>query len=109
MPLPIQCSGAPPAAERGSPMTLTVTVDLTPEQEAALRDSLARHEHEHARHILSGALIPTLETLFEADTILSLSDDWDNLLDHAAALIDHELPLLPDERLNRAGIYGDHA
>ncbi len=44
-------------------MTLPVTLNLSPEAEAKLRESLARKDGESARQVLAEAVAPTVENL----------------------------------------------
>jgi len=50
-------------------MTLPVTLNLSPEAEAKLRESLARKDGESARQVLAEAVAPTVENLLSHPVI----------------------------------------
>jgi antitoxin ParD1/3/4 len=94
-------------------MTLTVTLDLSPEVEAELRDSIAHHDTERIRQLLTNALTPTVEALLQQPRG-SVPDDteWDMLADQLVDLVARTLPadapVLSEYAASRAGIYEEH-
>ncbi len=93
-------------------MTMTITLELSPEMEAKLREGIARHDAEGVRQVLADALAPTVEALLQ-QTPQQLSEDEfetlaDQLADELAARIESQTPVLSDYAVSRAGIYEDH-
>jgi hypothetical protein len=89
---------------------VTITLELPPQLEGQLRDALAQGDLGTARRLLADALMPTIEAMLrEAEPPLSdaefealadeLADEWE---------ADGGGVVLPDEALNREGIYQDH-
>lgn len=93
-------------------MTLTVTLDLTPEMEAELRRSLYRYDTEQVRQLLAEALIPTVEELMQQVPRPVADEEWDTvadqLINEVAATLPPESQPLSDAAVSRAGIYEDH-
>lgn len=91
---------------------MTITLELSPEQETRLRKKAAQRDIEAVRRVLAEAMEPTIEALLEerSDGMTDeefeacaneLADEWEAASDPGA------LPL-PDEALTREGIYGEH-
>lgn len=93
-------------------MTLTVKLDLSPEQETQLRDSIARHDIARVRQLLSDALEDTVESLLHDGLETPDESAFDTmtaqLVDMVAETITPETPILSDEAVSRTGIYEDH-
>ncbi|MCZ7571624.1 MAG: hypothetical protein M5U01_24000 [Ardenticatenaceae bacterium] len=93
-------------------MTLTVTLDLTPEMEAELRRSLYRHDTAQVRQLLAEALIPTVKELMQQVPAPVADEEWDTvaaqLINEVAANLPPESQPLSDAAVSRAGIYEDH-
>ncbi len=94
-------------------MTLTVTINLPPEVEAELRQSIAHHDTERVRQMLTDALAPTVEALLnEGPTLFSDDHEWDaladQLVDTVTTALPKSLPILSDYATSRAGIYEEH-
>jgi antitoxin ParD1/3/4 len=93
-------------------MTLTVTLDLSPEVEAELRDSIAHHDTERVRQLLTNALIPTIEALLQPSAVPAHNDEWDaladQLIDTFAVAAPTDAPILSGYAISRAGIYQEH-
>ncbi len=97
---------------RKNPMTLTITLELSPEMEATLREEIARHDAENIRRLLADALAPTVEALLQQPAS-PLSDDEfevvaERLADELASGIKPGTPALSDYAVSRAGIDEDH-
>jgi len=93
-------------------MTLTITLELSPEVEVKLREGIARHDTESVRRLLTDAVAPTVEALF-AEVPEHLSDDEfetlaEQVADELAAYVGSNAPILSDYAVSRAGIYEDH-
>jgi len=99
-------------------MSLTVTLELSPETEVKLRESLVRKDAESARRVLAEAFAPTVENLlnFEGVEGLSqkspedLSDEEfealaDQLADEVERMIAPGTPPLSDYALSRESFY----
>lgn len=102
-------------------MTLTVMLELSPEAEAKLVESLARKDAESARQILAEAVAPTVENLLSHPEIEEpgqkspdeLSNEefeslLDQLADEADRLIKPGTPPLSDYAFSRESFYEDH-
>jgi hypothetical protein len=94
-------------------MTITVTLDLSPEAEAKLRESIAQHDSERVRQVLSDALTPTVEALLQQAAGPEPSDDeWEQLADYLSdtftAATPADVPSLSAYATSRAGIYEEH-
>ncbi len=101
-------------------MTLTITLNLSPEAEAELQESIARKDAESARQLLVEAVAPTVESLLsqaEGDELeqkspAQLSDaEFEALADRLAEEVDRLIPswtpALSDYALNGEGVYKD--
>lgn len=93
-------------------MTVTITLELSPEMEAKLRAEIARHNAERVRQLLADVLTPTVEVLLR-QTLEELSDEdfeelADQLADELDACMEPNGSVLSDYAVNRAGIYEDH-
>jgi antitoxin ParD1/3/4 len=93
-------------------MTMTITLELSPEMEAKLREGIARHDAESVRQLLADALTPTVEALLRQASEQLSEDEFEALADQLAdALAEHlepNTPVLSDYAVSRAGIYEDH-
>lgn len=94
-------------------MTLTVTLNLAPDVEAELRDSIAHKDAERVRQMLTDALTPTIEALLHDPASISYDDEeWEvlveQLLDTVAAAAPAGLPVLSEYATTRAGMYEEH-
>ncbi len=94
-------------------MTLTVTIDLSPETEAELRKSIAHRDTERIRQVLAEALTPTVEALLQPAAAPPQSDEaWDTLADELINMFTSaapaDAPILSDYAVSRAGIYEEH-
>jgi hypothetical protein len=94
-------------------MTITVTLDLPPDVEIELRKSIAQGDSDRVRQLLADALTPTVEALFRQATGAELDpDEWEQIAERLigtfAAALPSEVSTLPDDALNRAGIYAEH-
>jgi hypothetical protein len=98
---------------------MVITLELSLEAEAKLRESAARQDVETVRRLLTEAVGPSLDAAVEA----LLSDPSHGLARRADGLTDAEfealadelvtmtpaLPTLSDEAVSREGIYAEHA
>lgn len=92
---------------------IKITLELSSEVEAKLRESLVRHDAETMRQLLAEAFSPTVETLLKQASEPSPSNDEfefiaDQLVEEFAACVGSETPMLSDYAVSRAGIYEDH-
>ncbi len=101
-------------------MTLPVTLTLSPEAEAKLRESLARKDGESARQVLAEAVAPTVENLLSHPVVEErepkspdgLNDEEfealaDQLVDEMDRLIPPGTPPLSDYALSQESFYTD--
>jgi hypothetical protein len=93
-------------------MTLIVRLDLSPDQEAQLRDGIVHHDTERIRQVLTEALTPAVETLLHQELEQPDEDEFEAVADQLAGLVaatvSDETPILTAEAVSRAGIYEDH-
>lgn len=84
---------------------MTVTLQLTAEQERRLQQGAARNDQEAVRRVLYQAADEAAEVLLRQTSRARSSVDFQATLDELAAF---DAPELPEHALTRAGIYGDH-
>ncbi len=102
-------------------MTMTVTLELSSEAEAKLRESIARKDAESASRVLAEAFAPAVENLLKSHEIEELpqkspdelSDEEfealaDQLADETERMIAPGTPPLSDYALSRESFYEDH-
>jgi hypothetical protein len=93
-------------------MLLIVTLDLSPEMEAELRQSINHNDIENVRQLLAEALVPTVENLFQEVTESAEDEEWeivaDQLINELAASLSADMPPLSNHAVSRASIYEDH-
>jgi antitoxin ParD1/3/4 len=91
---------------------MQITLELSPEVEVRLRESVADGDAEAIRRLLMEILTPTVEALLH-ETPAELTDTEfevvaDQLVDELTASLGPNVPLLSDYAVSRAGIYEDH-
>ncbi|NMG09487.1 hypothetical protein [Brasilonema sp. UFV-L1] len=96
----------------------TITLQLSPQLEQKLRESIARRDAQSIRQLLADAFAPTVEALLEQthsqfnDEELKNEEDLeasvDKLLDEFASHVGSHLPTPSDYAVSREGIYEDH-
>lgn len=92
----------------------TITLQLTPELEQKLQESIARQDAFSIRQLLADALAPTVEALLSKKTSNNKLKDEDELeagLDRFLDEIKHRngsIPTLSDYALSRESIYEEH-
>lgn len=85
---------------------MTITLQLSDEQERRLEEGAARHDAAAVREVLLQAVDATVEEILspprqpDPETLLAVLDKL--------AMELGDVPALPEEALSRAGIYGDH-
>ncbi len=89
-----------------------ITLELSPELEIRLRESIVHRDAEAVFRLLVEVLTPTVETLLrESPAELSEAEfeaAADQLADELAANLGAHVPSLPDSAISREGIYEDH-
>lgn len=92
---------------------MTITLNLSPEQEAQLRSLIARQDAVSIRNLLAEAVAPTVEALLSQPSEELSIDEFDAILDQLAdemaSYFGPNPPVLSDYAVSRAGIYEDHA
>jgi antitoxin ParD1/3/4 len=92
--------------------SMQITLELSPDVEVRLRESVADGDAEAIRRLLEEALTPTVEALLrEASTELTDTEFEvvaDQLADELTASLGSDVPSLSDYAVSRAGIYEDH-
>ena len=91
---------------------MQITLELSPDIEVRLRESVAHGDAEAVRRLLVEVLTPTVEALLQ-ETPAELTDTEfetaaDQLADELRASLGPNAPLLSDYAVSRAGIYEDH-
>jgi hypothetical protein len=86
---------------------MTITLNLSPEQEQRLRAGTAHQDAQTVREVLLQAVDSTVQELLSSSARQDKARDLSDLLDKIAADL-RDAPVLPDEALTREGIYGDH-
>jgi antitoxin ParD1/3/4 len=91
---------------------MKIILELPPDVESRLRESVARHDADAVRHLLVEAFAPTVEALLralpEALTDAEFEAVADQLADKLLACRGPNAPSLSDEAISRTGIYEDH-
>ena len=84
-------------------MTVTITLELSPEMEAKLRAGIAHHDAEGIRHLLADALVPTVDILLRQAPDQLSDDEFEALADQLAAelaaCMEPDTPALSDAQL----------
>jgi antitoxin ParD1/3/4 len=91
---------------------MQITLELSPDIEVRLRESVAHGDAEAVRRLLVEAFTPTVEALLQK-TPAELTDTEfevvaDQLADELTALLGPNVPSLSDYAVSRVGIYEDH-
>ena len=93
-------------------MTMTITLELTPELEARLQEGIARRDAATVRQALHEAVEPTVEELMTDETEDLSDEEFDRLSEELVAHVSKNLPPdwegLSDYAMSREGIYEDH-
>ena len=91
---------------------IRITLELSCETEAKLRESLARHDAAQTRQLLAEAFASTVEAMLQQTSEPSNDDQFELIADQLAAefaaCVGSDAPLLSDYAVSRAGIYQDH-
>jgi hypothetical protein len=86
---------------------MTITLELSPDQEQRLRAGAARQDAQVVREVLLQAVDSTVEVLLHASVRQPEAGTLPTLLDKIASEF-RDAPILSDEAVSRAGIYADH-
>ena len=91
---------------------MTITLELSIEQERLLRESAASADAAAMRQVLLQAIESTIENLLRLSAEATSAPDFEALADRlaerfAASTTSDHRPL-PDEAMTREGIYGNH-
>lgn len=93
-------------------MTLTVTIDLSPDEEKILQLSILRRDKVKVRQLLSNALEPTIAALMQITDSDLDNLTFDEISERLWAEVDARLPAdfqpLSDFAMSREGIYDEH-
>ena len=91
---------------------MQITVELSPDLEEQLRESVAHRNAEAVRQLLVAALAPTVEALLQEPARELVEAEFealaDQLAEELAASLGPNVPSLSDDAVSRAGIYEDH-
>jgi hypothetical protein len=86
---------------------MTITLELSPEQEHRLQAGAARQDPQAVREILLQAVDSAVEGLLRTSVSRPKTSPLSVLLDEIAEQL-RDAPALSDEAVSRAGIYADH-
>lgn len=91
---------------------MQITLELSPDIEVRLRESVAHGDTDAVRRLLVELLTPTVEALLQ-ETPAEVTDTEfeavaDQLADELTASLGPNVPSLSDYAVSRAGIYEDH-
>ena len=91
---------------------MQITLELSSDTEARLRESLTRGDAEAVRRVLAEVLTPTVETLLQEVPTELIEVEFeamaDQLADELRADLGPSAPTLSDYAVSREGIYEDH-
>ena len=91
---------------------MTITLELSAEQERRLREGTHRKDADAVREVLLGAIDSTVEDLLSSPSRKLAEPDFEMLADRLAESFARTSPSnhrpLSDEAVTREGIYGDH-
>lgn len=90
---------------------MTVTFEISPEEETELREKMSLHDEEAVRRLLGGVALPVVVTLFEKTTSKTsglTNAEFEALADAVADIATTRQTPLSDEAVSRAGIYAEH-
>ena len=91
---------------------MKITLELSPDVEAQLRESATRHDAEAVRRLLMEAVAPTVEALLREAPDELTDAEFETLAaqlaDEVIACLGPSVPSLSDYAVSRAGIYEDH-
>lgn len=93
---------------------IVVTLELSSELEAKLRQSVERRDPGSMRQLLAEAIAPTVEALLRQATDRGIENDDEfeaassELAEELAAYLGPDAPVLSDYAVSRAGIYEGH-
>jgi vacuolar-type H+-ATPase subunit E/Vma4 len=86
---------------------MTITLELSSEQEHRLRAGAAQQDAQAVREVLLQVVDSTVETLLRTSVRRPQASTLSALLDKIASELP-DAPALSDEAVSRAGIYADH-
>ncbi|MDQ3247662.1 MAG: hypothetical protein M3Q45_00500 [Chloroflexota bacterium] len=93
-------------------MPITITLELSPELQAKLREGIARQDTERVYQLLVHAFAPTVETMLQQSPEPREGDTFDvmatQLADLLATYQTVTMPPLSDYAVSRASIYEEH-
>lgn len=91
---------------------MQITLELSPDIEVRLRESVTHGDAEAVRRLLVEALTPTIEALLQERHVELTNAEFEALADQLAgeltASLGPQVPSLSDYAVSRAGIYEDH-
>ena len=91
---------------------MQITLELSPDIEERLRESVAQRDIEAIRRLLVAVLTPTIETLLQEMPAEIPAPEFeaaaDQLADELTGNLGPDAPSLSDYAVSREGIYEDH-
>ncbi|MCW5852227.1 MAG: hypothetical protein KIT87_19290 [Anaerolineae bacterium] len=93
-------------------MTMTITLQLTPEMEARLQMGILRQDESAVREVLIEAVEPTVESLLTHETEDLSDEEFDRLSEELVVAVSGNLPSdwkgLSDYAMSRESMYEDY-
>jgi antitoxin ParD1/3/4 len=91
---------------------MQITLELSPDIEVQLRESVAHGDADAVRRLLVEVLTPTVEALLQETPAELTNAEFeamaDQLTDELTTSLGPHVPSLSDYAISRAGIYEDH-
>ena len=91
---------------------MQITLELSPDIEVQLRESVAHGDADAIRRLLMELLMPTVAALLQETPAEVTAPEFeavaDQLADELTASLGPNVPSLSDYAVSRAGIYEDH-
>jgi hypothetical protein len=90
--------------------TMTITIQLTPDQEAQLRESAARGDADAVRALLVDAVAPTVDALLSVQPTPLTDEEFKALIDEGIAIVaaGSSQRSLSDWAVSRESLYEGH-
>lgn len=90
-------------------MTMLIKLEMSAEQEAQLREQIARQNEKDIQVLLAQMLAPTVKELLQEPPPETWDAESEALLDELSADLPISVPLLSDYAVSRASMYEDEA
>lgn len=89
-------------------MTMIITIEMTSEQEARLRQGIEQHDTENVQKLLVQLVAPTVEDLLRQEAAEPTVNEFEQLLDELVVM-PLDAPLLSEYAVSRVSTYEDES